>query len=121
MLSLAVRRRNSLHTRRVDRNGRSWACVGSGRLFFFFSQACLMTLLASCASCGFFCRQPALPKHAAIESRETPQADEKFAALVKNADIIYFPTELPGPVSRSEPAMKLVDALQRSGNSFAIG
>ena len=80
-----------------------------------------MALLASCASCAFFYRQPALPKHAAIESRETPQADEKFAALVQNADIIYFPTELPGPASRSEPATKLVDALQRSGNSFAIG
>jgi uncharacterized iron-regulated protein len=80
-----------------------------------------MALLASYASCAFFYRQPALPKHAAIESRETPQADEKFAALVQNADIIYFPTELPGPASRSEPATKLVDALQRSGNAFAIG
>ncbi|HEX7517933.1 MAG TPA: ChaN family lipoprotein [Chthoniobacterales bacterium] len=62
-----------------------------------------------------------MPKHAAIESRETPQADEKFAALVQNADIIYFPTELPGPASRSAPATKLVDALQRSENSFALG
>lgn len=110
-----------MHTRRVDRNDRSWACVGCRWLVFFFSRACLMALLASCAGCGFFYRQPALPKHAAIESRETPQADEKFAALVENADIIYFPTELPGLASRSEPATKLVDALQRSGNSFSIG
>jgi uncharacterized iron-regulated protein len=95
--------------------------MGSGRRLFFFSRACLAALLASCASCAFFYRQPALPKHAAIESRETPQADEKFAALVQNADIIYFPTELSGPASRSEPATKLVDALQRSGSSFAIG
>jgi len=80
-----------------------------------------MTLLTACPSCAFFYRQPALPKRAAIESRETPQADEKFAALVQNADIIYFPTELAGPASRFEPATKLVDALQRSGSSFAIG
>jgi uncharacterized iron-regulated protein len=121
MLSLTVRRRNSSHIRSVDRNGRSWVRVSSGRLVFLFPRACLAALLASCASCAFFYRQPALPKHAAIESRETPQADEKFAALVQNADIIYFSTGLPGPVSRSEPATKLVDALQRSGNSFAIG
>lgn len=121
MLSLAVRRGNSSDIRSVDRNGTIWARVGSGRLVFVFSRACLMALLASCASCAFFYRQPALPKHAAIESRETPQADEKFAALVQNADIIYFPTELLGPASRSEPATKLLDALQRSGNSFAIG
>jgi uncharacterized iron-regulated protein len=121
MLSLPVRRRNSSHIRRVNRNGRSWTRLGSGRLVFFFSRACLMALLASCVSCAFFYRQPALPRHAAIESRETPQADEKFAALVQNADIIYFPAELSGPASRSEPATKLVEALQRSGNSFAIG
>ena len=121
MLSLAVRRRNSSHIRSVDRNGRIWARVGAGRLVFLFSRACLMALVAACASCAFFYKQPALPKHAAIESRETPQADEKFAALVQNADIIYYPAELPGSASRSEPAMKLVDALQRSGNAFAIG
>jgi uncharacterized iron-regulated protein len=80
-----------------------------------------MALLASCGGCGFFYRQPALPRHAAIESREAPLADEKFAALVQNADIIYFPTELSGLMSPSEPAMKLLDALRRNGNAFAIG
>jgi uncharacterized iron-regulated protein len=119
-LSLAVRRRNSSHIRSVDRNGRIWARLGVGRLVFF-SRACLMALFAACASCAFFYRQPALPRRAAIESRETPQADEKFSALVQNADIIYFPTELAESASRSEPAMKLVDALQRSANAFAIG
>jgi uncharacterized iron-regulated protein len=95
--------------------------VTSGRIFFFFSRACLTALLASWAGCAFFYRQPALPQQAAIESRETPQADEKFAALVHNADIIYFPTELSKPAARSEPATRLLDALRRSGNSFAIG
>lgn len=80
-----------------------------------------MALFASGAGCAFFYRQPALPRPAAIESRETPRADEQFAALVQNADIIYFPTELLGPSVRSEPSMKLVDALQRGGNSFTIG
>jgi uncharacterized iron-regulated protein len=122
MLSLAVRKGNWSRIHSVDRNGRVWARVSSRRLvFFFFSRACLMALLVFCASCAFFYRQPALPKRAAIESTETPQADEKFAALVQNADIVYFPTELSGRASRSEPATKLVDALRHSGNSFAIG
>jgi uncharacterized iron-regulated protein len=81
----------------------------------------LIALLASCPSCAFFYRQPALPKHAAIEAMETPQTDEKFTALVQKADIIYFPTELLGPPPRTEPATKLVGALQRNGDSFAIG
>lgn len=80
-----------------------------------------MAFFASCGSCGFFYRQPALPKHAAIESGEAPEADEKFAALVQNADIIYFPTELSGLMSPSEPAMRLLEALRRNGNVFAIG
>jgi uncharacterized iron-regulated protein len=81
----------------------------------------LIGLIAPCASCAFFYRQPALPKHAAIEATETPQTDAKFTALVQNADIIYFPTELLGPPPRTEPATKLVEALQRNGDSFAIG
>jgi hypothetical protein len=81
----------------------------------------LIALLASCPSCAFFYRQPALPKHAAIEARETPRSDEKFTALVQGADIIYFPIELLGPPSRNDPATKLVDALRRNGSAFAIG
>jgi uncharacterized iron-regulated protein len=102
----------------VDRNGRSWA---QGRLVSILSRTFLIALLASCPSCAFFYRQPALPKHAAIEATEMPQTDEKFAALVQNADIIYFPTELLGPPPRIEPATRLVGALQRNGDSFAIG
>lgn len=120
-MSLTVRRRSSSPIRSVDRNGRNRVGVASGRLFFLFSRACLTALLASCASCAFFYGQPALPKDAAIESRETPRADKKFAALIQNADIIYLPIELSEPASRSEPATKLVDALRRSGNAFAIG
>jgi uncharacterized iron-regulated protein len=80
-----------------------------------------VALFACCASCGLFYTQPALPRRAAIETRETPRGDEKFAALIEDADIIYLPTELPGPAPWSEPAAKLVGALQRSEHSFAIG
>lgn len=121
MWRLAGRRRNSSHIHSVDRNGRSWARGGSSRLIVFFLRACSIALFASLASCAFFYRQPALPRHAAIEARETPQTDEKFAALVQDADIIYFPIELLGPASRTEPVTKLVDALQRNGSAFAIG
>lgn len=95
--------------------------AGSGTFFYFFRRACLAAYLASCSNCAFYPRPPALPQHAAIETKATPLADARFAALVQNADIIYFPTELLGPGISSEPAAKLMDALESSGNSFAIG
>ena len=95
--------------------------AGSRAFFHFFQRACLTACLVSCSSCAFFSRPPALPQHAAIETKGTPLADAKFAALVQNADIIYFPTELLGPGISSEPAAKLMDALEGSGSSFAIG
>jgi hypothetical protein len=73
------------------------------------------------SSCGYFMRQPALPRHAAIESALIPAADAKFTALVQNADIIYFPSEAVGSSGRFEPAWKVVEALQRDGGPFAIG
>lgn len=88
----------------------------------FFSRVCATALLALvCPSCAFFNKQPALPKRAAIESRDTPQADEKFVALVQRADIIYFPTELLNAPSRSAPVSKLVEALRQDGSAFALG
>lgn len=95
--------------------------AGSGTFFHFLGRACLTALLTSFSGCAFFSRPPALPQHAAIETKVTPLADARFAALVQNADIIYFPTELLGPDLASEPAAKLMDALEGSGNSFAIG
>ncbi len=92
------------------------------RVLCSFSRACLSAIVAlACSSCGFFQSQPALPKHAAIESRVTPEADEKFDVLVRNADIIYLPTELFESATRPDPAWKLVEALQRHGGPFAIG
>ncbi|MDP9003507.1 MAG: hypothetical protein M3N12_01805 [Verrucomicrobiota bacterium] len=91
------------------------------RVLCSFSRACLSATAFACASCGFFQSQPALPKRAAIESRVTPEADAKFDLLVQNADIIYLPTELFESATRPDPAWKLVEALQRHGDPFAIG
>jgi len=71
------------------------------------------------ASCSFFPRPPPLPRHAAIETTIAP--DEKFSALVRNADIIYFPSESVTLTTRSEAPWKLLEALQQSGGSFALG
>jgi hypothetical protein len=120
-LGLAGQRRNWSHIRSVARNGGSWGSRGSGHLVAVLGRICSIALLGSCASCAFFYRQPALPQRVAIEARETPQTDESFTALVQGADIIYFPIELLGPGARTEPATKLVEALQRSGSAFTIG
>jgi hypothetical protein len=71
-----------------------------------------------CAGCSFFSGQPPLPRHTAIEATV---ADEKFIALVQEADIIYFPSESVALSRRSETAWKLLEALERTGNSFALG
>ena len=73
--------------------------------------------LIVCSSCTFFARQPALPRHAAIDSGD----EDKFSLLVETADIIYFPSELVRLPRGSEASWKLVEALQRSGGRFALG
>lgn len=87
------------------------------RILSFIRALVLCLPLIVCSSCGFFFRQPALPRHAAID----PGADDKFALLVENADIIYFPSELVGLPRDSESSWKLVEALQRNGGRFALG
>lgn len=70
------------------------------------------------SSCSFFTRQPPLPRRAAIEPTGS---GEKFARLIEGADIIYFPSESVVLDSRSEAAWKLLEALRRTGDSFALG
>jgi hypothetical protein len=70
------------------------------------------------SSCSFFFRQPPLPRRAAIE---LTGSGEKFARLIEGADIIYFPSESVVLDSRSEAAWKLLEALRRTGGSFALG
>jgi hypothetical protein len=75
-----------------------------------------VALLLLC-DCSYFVRPPPLPRSAAIEPAGS---EEKFAALIQDADIIYFPSELAALHSRSDAAWKLLEALRRRG-SFAIG
>jgi hypothetical protein len=70
------------------------------------------------SGCSFFSRQPPLPRRAAIEPTGS---GEKFASLIESADIVYFPSESVVLDSRSEAAWKLLEALRRSGGSFALG
>jgi len=70
------------------------------------------------SSCSFFSRQPPLPRRAAIEPTGS---GEKFARLIEGADIIYFPSESVVLDSRSEAAWKLLEAVRRTGGSFALG
>jgi hypothetical protein len=75
--------------------------------------------LVVCGSCSFTSRQPPLPRQAAIEPRDADDAE--YDALVQRADIIYYPSESVTLRTRAEAAWKLVEALQRSGGSFALG
>jgi hypothetical protein len=69
------------------------------------------------SSCAFFQPEPPLPRHAVVESGGS---EEKFTDLIQEADIIYFPNEAAAFGSRSDPAWKLLDALRRNAQSFAL-
>jgi hypothetical protein len=83
-----------------------------------WERTILFAAVSLLSSCSFFLRQPPLPRHAAIESTGS---DEKFAGLIEDADIIYFPSESVALGSRTEAAWKLLEALRRNENSFALG
>ncbi|HVF70450.1 MAG TPA: hypothetical protein VM940_02480 [Chthoniobacterales bacterium] len=78
----------------------------------------LVLVLAQFSSCAFFSRPPALPRREAIEPTGS---EEKFAKLLEDADIVYFPSEVADLESRSEAAWRLLEALRRGGGGFAIG
>lgn len=77
-------------------------------------------LLLSACSLLSCVQKPALPKRASLDTVGVRTSEQDFAALVPNADIIYFPTERTASSGRSEPAARLLEALQRTGGSFAI-
>src|SRR4051794_29885227 len=64
-----------------------------------WARALCLAALSLLFSCTFFSVQPPLPRRAAIEASGS---EEKFAALVQEADIIYFPSESVALHSRSE-------------------
>ena len=78
----------------------------------------LAVLAVSFCSCSLFQREPPLPRRAVVEARGS---EEKFAALIQDADIIYFPTESVALQSRSDAAWRLLETLRGRGGSFAIG
>ena len=69
------------------------------------------------SGCSWFHREPPLPRRAVVE---TSGSEQKFAGLIEEADIIYFPSESAVFGSRSEATWKLLDALRRDGNSFVL-
>ena len=71
-------------------------------------------VIVSCAS------KPPLPKYASVESAARPSSAENFAALVPEADVIYFPVERASAGGRSDPAAQLLTALQQTGVPIAI-
>ncbi len=80
--------------------------------------AVLLVAVIPLVSCSFFSPPPPLPRRAEIASKSS---DEKFAALIDAADIIYFPSEAADLAHRSNIGSRLLDSLHRSGSSFAIG
>ncbi len=80
--------------------------------------ALLFVAISPFVSCSFFSPAPPLPRRAEIESKSS---DEKFAALIDAADIIYFPSEAADFARRSNIGSRLLESLHRSGSSFAIG
>ena len=82
------------------------------------SAVALASFALLLSSCSFFHREPPLPRRAVIEAGGN---EEKFAALVEEADIIYFPSEAATFGSRSDLAWKLLAALRSRGDKFAIG
>lgn len=86
-----------------------------------FRLAGAVGLLIAFQGCAFFAGKPPLPKRASIEHGAQPSAATDYAALVGNADVIYFPRERAASGARSEPAALLLDALMQSGTPFAVG
>jgi uncharacterized iron-regulated protein len=70
--------------------------------------------LAGCAS------KPPLPKYASVETAARRSSTENFAALVPEADVVYFPVESASHGGRSDPAAQLLVALQNTGAPLAI-
>ena len=77
----------------------------------------LVSAAALLSSCSFFHREPPLPRRAVVEAGGS---EEKFAGLVQEADIIYFPSDAATFGSHSDLPWKLLDALRRDAGSFAV-
>ena len=87
------------------------------RAHLFAAAFCALTL----SGCSIFSSKPALPRPAAIERGGEPNGGTDYAALVANAEIVYFPAERAASGARSEPSAMLLEGLRKNGAPFAIG
>ncbi len=55
-----------------------------------------------------------------MEHGGQPAAGTDYAALLEQADVVYFPGERAASGAKSEPAALLLEAAQQSGTSYAI-
>ena len=79
------------------------------------SAAAAVAVLTACAG------KPPLPKYASVDSAARGSSTENFAALVPDADAVYFPVESASHGGRSDPAARLLEALRQTGAPLAIG
>ena len=79
------------------------------------AAAAAVALLSACAG------KPPLPKYASVESAARGSSTENFAALVPDADVVYFPIESASHGGKSDPATRLLEALRQTGAPLAIG
>lgn len=84
------------------------------RLLRSVAASVLALGLMSCAS------KPPLPKYASVEAAARSSSTENFAALVPEADVIYFPVDRASHGGRSDPAAQLLTALEQTGVPIAI-
>lgn len=81
----------------------------------------LLVLAGALPSCAFFSSKPPLPKQASLEHVAQPPSATDYAALIAEADVVYFPGDRTASGGRSEPAALLLEAFEQSGKPMAIG
>lgn len=79
----------------------------------------LLLAAALTSGCGSLSKPP-LPKFATGEAPRPALADEKWAASVRRADVIYFGLTKRS-AAESQPAWRIVETWQRSGARVALG
>lgn len=81
-----------------------------------------LLIVSAIIAAGVGCAgKPPLPKYASVETASRGSSDENFAALVPEADVVYFPVESASHGGRSDPAALLLTALLQTGAPIAIG
>ena len=94
---------------------------GSVEARFRWRGATAMVLLSlALGGCALFQGKPPLPKYASVDAAAGSSSTENFAALVPDADVVYFPVERALHGGRSDPAARLLEALRQTGAPITI-